>query len=187
MQHLAPDSGYPSSELRVDLRPARTDDATLLRRWRAEQSVRRFQPLHDVSTAQLRADLAAQQRNDLARNRGERFLWIIEADRCPAGWVTLVVNNWEHGLAEIGYALSTGFQGRGIMVQALSLLLPELFLRAGIARIEARCAEGNDASQRVLERLGFFREGVLRDYFLLHGERVDHYLYSLLRRDFLPR
>ena len=170
----------------VGLREATTQDAALLRRWRAEPSVRRYQPLHDVSTSQLRADLATQRHADLSRGRGERFLWIVEADQEPAGWITLVVANWEHGLSEVGYALSSSFQGAGLMTQALTLLLPELFLRSPIERIEARCAVGNLASQRVLEKVGFVHEGILRGYFLLHGERVDHHLYGILRPDYIP-
>jgi RimJ/RimL family protein N-acetyltransferase len=175
-----------SSPIRVELRQATIDDAPLLRRWRAEGSARRFQPLHDVSTAQLRADLATQRHSDLYRARGERFLWIIEANRRPAGWITLVIANWEHGLSEVGYTVSQQFQGNGIMTQALTLLLPELFLRTPIERIEARCAVNNHASQRVLEKLGFVKEGTLRSYFVLHGERVDHFIFGLLARDYLP-
>lgn len=170
----------------VGLRPATGDDAPLLKRWRAEATVRRFQPLHDVPIGQLRADVSAQRVDNLYQGRGERFLWIVELDDVPAGWITLVVANWEHGLAEIGYALSSSFQGQGVMTDALTQLLPDLFLRAPLERIEARCAVGNAASQRVLEKLGFEREGVLRAYFELHGQRVDHVLYALLRTDYLP-
>ena len=175
-----------SLPIRVELRQATIDDAPLLRRWRGEGSTRRFQPLHDVSTAQLRADLAAQRHSDLYRARGERFLWIIEANRRPAGWITLVVANWEHGLSEVGYTVSQTFQGNGIMTQALTLLLPELFLRTPLERIEARCAVDNFASQRVLQKLGFVKEGTLRSYFVLHGKRVDHFIYGLLSKDYLP-
>ncbi len=170
----------------VDLRPATSDDAVLLKRWRAEASVRRYQPLRDVSVSQLRADLLTHGAADLYRCRGERFVWIIDVDDQPAGWITLVVNNWEHGLGEIGYALSTDFQGHGVMTRALVLLLPELFLRSNLERLEARCAVGNVASQRVLEKLGFALEGQLRAYFRLGNERVDHLLYSMLRSDYLP-
>lgn len=168
------------------LRPAGGEDAGWLKRWRSEASVRQFQPLREVSLHQLRADLASQRVGDLFRGRGERFVWIVEADANPCGWITLVVNNWEHGLSEIGYALSSDFQGRGVMPQALTTLLPDLFLRTPLERLEARCAVDNVASQKVLERLGFSREGRLRGYFKLHGERVDHWLYALLRTDFLP-
>jgi ribosomal-protein-alanine N-acetyltransferase len=170
----------------VALRAAAGDDAPLLRRWRAEESVRRHQPLQEVPISQLRAELEGQEVRDLYRGRGERFVWIIEEEGDPCGWITLVVGNWEHGLAELGYALSSAFQGRGVMAAALGLLLPDLFLHTTLERIEARCAVGNVASQRVLEKLGFVREGLLRGYFALHGKRVDHHLYALLRRDFLP-
>ncbi|MEM1248421.1 MAG: GNAT family protein [Acidobacteriota bacterium] len=171
---------------RISLRPANVHDAHRLRQWRAEPSVREFQPLRDVSVAQLRADIGSQRMSHIYRGRGERFIWIIEADEVPCGWITLVVSNWEHGLCEIGYALSTDFHGRGVMTDSLSILVPELFFKTPLERIEARCAVGNRGSQRVLEKLGFRREGVLRGYFLLHGERVDHVLYGLLREDYVP-
>lgn len=170
----------------VTIRPARVTDAMDLRRWRGEPSVRRYQPLGEVSLADLRADLAGQEPGGLARGRGDRFQWIIEVDRQSAGWVTLAVSSWPHGLAEIGYALSTPFQRRGLMPQALTQVLAQLFLTSTLQRIEARCHVGNRASQQVLEQVGFQREGLLRSYFLLDEVRVDNYLYALLRADFLP-
>lgn len=172
-----------SAAPRISLRPAAPRDAELLRLWRSEPSVRRFQPLNDLSAGQLRSDVANQRIGDLYRGRGEKFQWIVEADDRPAGWITLVVSNWEHGLAEVGYALTTPYQGRGLMAPALELLLDDLFTGTALARIEARCAVDNVASQQVLERLGFTREGRLRSYFRLRGQRVDNYLYALLRDD----
>jgi RimJ/RimL family protein N-acetyltransferase len=169
----------------VVLRPATPADATLLRRWREEESVGRHQPLGDVTAAQLRAELAGQRADAIYRGVGEKFQWIITADREPAGWITLVITNWDHGLAEFGYALATDYQRRGLMAAAIEQLLADLFLNAPIERLEARCSVENVASQKVLERLGFRREGQLRGYFRLRGERVDNYLYAMLRRDYL--
>lgn len=165
------------------LRPAVPADAELLKRWRDEWSVRRFQPLHDLSVAQLRSDVASHRMRDLYRGRGDKFQWIVEEGGVAAGWITLVVSNWEHGLAEVGYALATEHQGRGLMVRSLVLLLSDLFGHTRLERIEARCAIDNLPSQRVLERVGFEREGRLRGYFQLHGRRADNYLYSFLRGD----
>lgn len=170
----------------VALRPAVPRDAELLQRWRGEGSVRRFQPLHELSTSQLRSDVAGQRMADLYRGRGEKFQWIVLADGSPAGWITLVICNWEHGLAEVGYALSSGYQGRGIMSQALALLLDDLFGNSRIERIEARCTVDNRASMRVLEKSGFRFEGRLRGYFTLGGRRVDNFLYAILRDDPRP-
>ncbi len=176
----------PPLALRVALRPALPADALLLHRWRSEPSVRRHQPLQEASVADLRADLARQRPEDLYRGRGERFQWIVLAESAPAGWITLAVTSWEHALGEIGYALTTPYQGRGLMAPALHLLLADLFLATPLERLEARCAVANVASRRVLEKVGFRREGLLRGYFALDGRRVDNYLYALLRADHLP-
>jgi ribosomal-protein-alanine N-acetyltransferase len=173
--------------LEVTLRPAAPRDADLLRQWRAEASVRRFQPLNELPTAQLRADVASQRIADLYRGRGEKFQWIVQVDNQPGGWITLVVSNWEHGLAEVGYALSTIYQGRGVMGESLQILLDDLFHNTLLERIEARCAVENYGSQRVLEKNGFSQEGRLRGYFKLRGRRVDNFLYGLLREDYLAR
>lgn len=168
----------------ITLRPAAPRDAELLRQWRAEPSVQRFQPLNELPTAQLRADVASQRMADLYRGRGEKFQWIVQVDGQAAGWLTLVVSNWEHGLAEVGYALSTPYQSRGIMTNALAQLLDDVFHNTLLERIEARCAVDNVGSQRVLEKAGFRREGYLRGYFRLRGQRVDNYLYAQLREDY---
>lgn len=170
----------------ITLRAAQPADAVYLCSWRDEPTVRQFQPLGTASLAQLRAELGRQAMTDLFRGQGDKFQWIIRFEDQPVGWITLVITNWDHGLAEIGYALSTAYQGQGLMPQALTLLLAELFLRSKLDRIEARCATDNIRSQSVLEKLGFYCEGRLRDYFVLRGKRVDNYLYAILRSDFLP-
>jgi RimJ/RimL family protein N-acetyltransferase len=170
--------------LRVAIRPAIPADAPLLRRWRGEESVRRHQPLADASTAELRSDLARQRAEELYHRRGDRFQWIVLVEGMPAGWLTLAITSWEHGVAEIGYALTTDQQGHGVMPVALGQLIAELFGYTALERLEARCAEANVASQRVLERVGFRREGLLRGYFQIGGARVDNYLFALLRSDY---
>ncbi len=165
------------------MRPARPRDAVLLARWRLEPSIRRFQPLPAADEETMREDLARQHDGDLRARRGDKFQWIVEADGEPAGWITLAVISWDHGLAEIGYALSTRFQRLGVMSRALRQVLAELFTHTDLERIEARCATPNVASRRVLERAGFRCEGTLKAYFVLHGERVDNELYAVLKRD----
>ena len=169
----------------VALRPASPADAAILRRWREEASVSRHQPLGDVTTAQLRAELAGHRPEALYRAVGDKFQWIVTADNEPAGWITLVITNWEHGLAEFGYALASEYQNRGLMAPAIEQLLAKLFLNTEIERLEARCSVDNIASQKVLEKLGFRHEGLLRGYFRLRGERVDNHLYAMLREEYL--
>ena len=171
---------------RCRVRTARPQDAPFLAHWRGEASVRRFQPLPPVDEATLRRELERQPPGGLRDGLGDRHQWIIEVAGRPAGWVTLAVVNWDHGLAEVGYALSTPYQGLGLMIEALAAVLDEIPARTRIARIEARCASGNRPSRRVLERLGFRHEGTLRGYFVLDGVRQDNELYALLRSDPRP-
>ncbi len=182
-----PASARSLPPVHVAVRPAKGSDAAHLQRWRAEPAVRRWQPIRNASVARLRAEIAAQRHRDLPRGRGDRYTWMIEAGGERAGWITLAIMNWDHGLGEIGYALSSAHHGRGTMTAALGLLLPDLLLRTPLERLEARCAADNEASARVLEKLGFMREGTLRAYFVLDGRRIDHHLYALLREDYLPR
>lgn len=172
---------------RVAIRAALPGDAASLFAWRQEPTVREHQPLQPTSLAEIRSDLARQRMEDLYRGQGDRFQWIVLVDGESAGWITLAILSWEHGLAEIGYALSTEYQGRRLMTVALGQLLPELFARVGIERLEARCSVENGRSASLLESLGFLREGRLRSYFRLHGRRLDNFLYALLRDDFLAR
>lgn len=181
---MAENLHQPSPADAVSIRPAQPRDAALLYHWRAEPSVRQHQPLSSVSLAQLRSELANQNVDNLFHDRGDKFQWIVQAPD-PVGWITLVVANWEHGLAEVGYALTTRSQRRGIMQQALETLLTQLFTRTGVRRLEARCAIENTASQAVLESLGFRREGTLRQFFVLRNRPVDNHLYALLRDEWL--
>lgn len=69
------------------------------------------------------------------------------------------------------------------MRRALPQLVDLLFSRTSLERIEARCDLRNAASIGLLEAVGFQREGVLRSYFVLEGERRDNALYSVLSHD----
>lgn len=169
----------------VGLRPAVPRDADLLWRWRSEWSIRRYQPLNDLSPGQIRTEIANQRLSELYLGRGDKFQWIVLVEGQPAGWLTLVVSNWDHGLGEVGYALSSAFQGRRLMSNALAQLIADIFHNTSIERLEARCAVGNIASRRVLEHQGFRQEGVLRGYFELRGRRVDNLLFALLKADYL--
>ena len=131
------------SKKMAQLRPARPADATLLFQWRAEPAVSQFQPLLNISLERLEADLALQEWAKFYRGEQEKFQWIILAADEAAGWITLVVTSWEHGLAEVGFSLATSFQRRSLMPQAPQLLLVEIFLRTSLERLEARCAVEN--------------------------------------------
>lgn len=87
-------------------------------------------------------------------------------------------------IAEIGYWVRSTETGRGICTEAVDLLLEEAFNSLGYHKVVLRIAVGNDASDRVAEKLGFTREGVLREELLIRGNWVDHSLWSILDREY---
>jgi RimJ/RimL family protein N-acetyltransferase len=83
-------------------------------------------------------------------------------------------------LGEIGYLLSAGARGSGYATQAIALLVEWGFRQLGMERVQALVHPDNARSARVLDRLGFHREGLVRAYRPGEGGREDRLLYSLL-------
>lgn len=89
--------------------------------------------------------------------------------------------------AELGYELNKKYQHRGIMSEALALILDFAFTGSDINRIEAFIEIPNVASQALAGKLGFVKEGEMRDYELCRGQLIDITLWALLRKDWKNR
>lgn len=87
-------------------------------------------------------------------------------------------------IAEIGYWVRSDETGKGICTEAVDRLLDEAFTALDYHKVILRIAVGNDASDRVAQKLGFTREGILREELLIRGNWVDHSLWSLLDREY---
>ena len=79
------------------------------------------------------------------------------------------------------------FIGRGIVTEAVRLVMEFAFSTLNIHRIEAYVAPQNLGSIRVLEKSGFTREGLLRELLFINGKWVDHYMYAILQREYKNR
>lgn len=88
--------------------------------------------------------------------------------------------------AEIGYDLDPDFWGQGYMAEALSAVISNGFEKMSLNRIDALVYVENKPSILLLQRLGFTQEGLLRDYFCLDNNFYDHYIFSLLKREWKP-
>jgi RimJ/RimL family protein N-acetyltransferase len=86
--------------------------------------------------------------------------------------------------AELGYALARDRWGRGYMREALGAVVDHALRVAGLRRLEAEVDPANVASTRLLERLGFVREGVLRQRWVGARGPYDVAFYGLLREEF---
>jgi len=85
--------------------------------------------------------------------------------------------------ANIGYWVRTSAAGRGVATEAVGQLVCFALGEPTFHRLEILAAVGNRASQRVAEKLGAAREGVLRERLRVRGERQDAVLFSILSTD----
>jgi ribosomal-protein-alanine N-acetyltransferase len=112
-----------------------------------------------------------------------RWVMIRVSDQQPIGTCGFHKWNRRNFRAEIGFDLGPACWGQGYMTEALGAAIRNGFERMGLNRVDALVYVNNERSLRLLERLGFKQEGVLRDYFYLDGQFHDHYLLSMLRRE----
>jgi RimJ/RimL family protein N-acetyltransferase len=115
---------------------------------------------------------------------GTNVAFAIEADRAFAGSVDLRLQ--EGRWAEIGYGLGPWARGRGVMTEAVTMLLDWAFPALGLAGVEWRAVIGNWASRRVAEKCGFRVEGSVRGLLVHRGERLDGWIGTRLAADSVP-
>ena len=143
-------------------------------------------PADDLTRSAFRRRIARQDRerlDDLAYS----FMIFRAADDTLLGGATL--GNVRRGVAQcatLGYWMGAPHAGQGWMAKAVPCLLRHAFIDMRLHRIEAACAPQNERSSRLLERLGFQREGFARAYLLIDGAWQDHLLFAALEQDAFP-
>lgn len=126
----------------------------------------------------------------LSRDRAAGAMpWAIATreDDALIGTVTLFNISDTHRRAEIGYALASAQWGRGLASEALRAVLHHAFDAMQLERVEADTDPRNESSLRMLARLGFQREGLLRRRWFVADEWCDSAWLGLLREDFAER
>lgn len=124
--------------------------------------------------------------DDLARiveEADDRHTFLACRGETPVGSSFLVDVDTEGRKAELGYWIVPEKQGNGYASEAAELCLVHAFDQLGLHKVWARTVADNEASKRVLEKLGFQREGVLREHWQGFGRFVDEYRFGLLRSE----
>lgn len=93
--------------------------------------------------------------------------------------------NRDHARGEISYDLAKKYWGKGIMTNTTKAVLGFAFTRMQMHRVEATVTPTNQASLKVLRKMGFKKEGILRQQKLLHGKFHDAVMLSLLQKEYL--
>ena len=113
------------------------------------------------------------------------YQWGIEwhPEQRLIGTCTLAGLDWANGRCEVGFILHPSYWRKGIVSEALTALFNHAFGDLKMRRIEADVDPKNTASVRTLERMGFQREGLLRERWNVGGEIQDSLFYGLLKSD----
>jgi [ribosomal protein S5]-alanine N-acetyltransferase len=138
-------------------------------------------PVDDLTRGAFRRRIrryAEDQRTDQAY----AFLVIRNSDNELVGGLTLA--NIRRGVAQagsLGYWMGLPYVRGGYMTAAVRALIPFAFGTLRLHRLEAACIPANIASIRLLEKVGFVREGYAREYLCINGKWQDHLLYARLK------
>jgi [ribosomal protein S5]-alanine N-acetyltransferase len=109
-----------------------------------------------------------------------------DGDGAFIGWCSLNRWNPEYRSASLGYCFDDAVWGHGYATEAVRALLGWAFDTLDLNRVQAETDTRNVASARVLEKLGFAREGTMREDCIVNGEVSDSWVYGLLRREWQP-
>jgi len=161
----------------VNLRVLEKEDLPLLAEWINRPDVfGEYNPLRQMSRTEV---------EKILENPLEPKPFIIEKkDGSKIGFIMhFYVLHVVGRQLEIGYALVSSERGKGYCTEAAKIMVDYLFLSKETMRIQATTDVRNAASQKVLEKVGFKKEGTIRKCFFMRGEWRDAYLYSILREE----
>jgi ribosomal-protein-alanine N-acetyltransferase len=168
---------------RLYLRKFTRDDAGFVLKHFSDPAVCEYlvdeDPLNDPAQALALIEWYLDPRRDNA-NR-----WVLTLDTNQAAIGTCGYHVWSrrNRSAEIGYDLAPEFRRQGFMNEALRAAIGYGFETMDLNRIQAFVHVKNGPSLRVLSKLGFKVEGIIRDKYLCQGRYHDHFCLSLLKRE----
>ena len=163
----------------VNLRVMEKEDLPLLAEWANNPEVLgEYNPLRQMSRTEV---------EKMLENPSDLKPFIIEKkDESKIGFIihfhVLHLGTGTKQL-EIGYALVPSERGKGYCTEAAKTIVDYLFLSREVIRIQACTDTRNLGSQKVLEKAGFSKEGVLRKSWFIRGEWRDLMVYSILREE----
>ena len=169
----------------VTLRPVRVSDARTWREIRVRNAswLRPWEPtnpetpLHRSSIGPYVSMVRTMRRE---ARQGQALPWVVTYGGAFAGQLTVGSITWGSSRSgTIGYWVDESFAGRGITPTALAMAVDHCFRVVGLHRLEASIRPENEASRRVVEKLGFREEGIRVRQLHINGQWRDHICYAI--------
>lgn len=161
----------------VELRTIEEEDVDFLQRTINDPRVRStLAPVGPMNRVQERDWVASLGETDSVN-------LLACVDGTPVGSVDLKPPNQVWGVAEVGVMIAPEHWNEGYATEAIDILCGYAFEERRLEKVYARASTTNPAAGRVLEKVGFQEEGLLREEGFLDGERVDIHRYGLLAEE----
>ena len=172
---------------RLVLRRFRAGDAPVLAGYRSDPDVARYQSW-DAPFSLLRAETAVANFIASDPDQAGWFQYAIEhaGEKALIGDVAVHLHD-NLKQAELGFTLAPAYQKQGFAAEAVGAVLDRLFRVQGLHKVTGECDARNQRSAGLMERLGFTREGRLRQQTWIKGEWTDDLIYGLLAEEWLLR
>ncbi len=123
---------------------------------------------------------------DSNAGRTDRFDAVIEVDGIPCGTIGLLSIDRKNSKAEYYIAMGeVHLKEKGVSTQASKLILDYAFLELGLNRVYLFTETENVAAQRLFEKVGFVKEGCMKNDIASHGRFVDRFVYGLCKEEYL--
>lgn len=185
-QHRA--DAFPTLETdRLILRQVTNDDANSLLTYLSDMDVMKYYGLEPFSSIDDALDEIAWYQSLFEKGTGIRWGISLKGQDDIIGSCGFLNRAAAHCRAELGYELNKEHWGKGIASEAIKTIIAYGFEQMHLQRIQALIEIPNIPSQKLLERQGFIREGLLRSYEYTCGKFDDLYMYSMLKQDYEER
>jgi len=158
-------------------------DLTLLREAAGDRYIPKVTSVPPDFVDDAGAAFVRRQWDRAADGSGYPFVIVRRDDDRPVGSIRLWLKDIDSGRAWLGYWIVEHARGRGIASAALRAVTAWALSDLQIPRLQTAIEPWNTASIRTAERAGYQREGLLRQWQQIGGERRDMYLYSILDTD----
>ena len=172
---------------RLILRQVTNDDVNSLLKYLSDIDVMKYYGLEPFKTIRDALDEISWYKSIFEKGTGIRWGISLKGQDEIIGSCGFFNRNVEHCRAEIGYELSKEYWGKGIASEAIKTVITYGFEQLNLQRIQALIETPNIPSQKLVERQGFIREGLLRSYEFTCGKFDDLYMYSMLKQDYQER
>lgn len=121
------------------------------------------------------------------RKTETEYLFGIFLGSLLSGTVRIYNINHKHRFASLGIIISQNMQGKGLATKSIRSIIPYCFHDLNLNRLEAQVFENHTPSINLFTKLGFVKEGILRENFLIEGKLENSIMFALTQKDFFKQ